>query len=96
MKKFIFLYYGYKEPTADIHEAWSQWFASIGDKLIDGGNPFGVGRDVNHAGTTDLPHDENAITGYSIINADSLDEAEKIASTCPFMSGIYVYEAMPM
>ena len=96
MKKFIFLYYGFQTPTGDIKEAWMKWFASIGDKLVDSGNPFGAGRDVTHTGTTDLPQDLNAITGYSIINADSLDEAEKIAQGCPFITGIRVYEAMPM
>ncbi len=96
MKKFVFLYYGYETPTQDIKEAWMNWFESIGDKLIDGGNPFGAGRDVSRSGTTDLPHDMNAITGYSIIRAESLDEAEKIAQTCPFMAGIRVYEAMAM
>ena len=33
-----------------------------------------------------------SITGYSIINAESLDEAEKIAQENPFIAGIRVYE----
>jgi len=33
-----------------------------------------------------------AITGYSIINAESLDDAEKIAQDNPFIASILVYE----
>ena len=33
-----------------------------------------------------------SITGYSIINAESLDEAEKIARDNPFIASIRVYE----
>ncbi len=33
-----------------------------------------------------------SITGYSIINADSLDDAEKIAQDDPFIASIRVYE----
>ena len=37
-----------------------------------------------------------SITGYSIINAESLDEAEKIARGNPFIASIRVYEIMTM
>ncbi len=33
-----------------------------------------------------------SITGYSIINAESLNEAEKIAQENPFIASIRVYE----
>jgi len=36
----------------------------------------------------------DSITGYSIINADSIDEAEKIAQDNPFIASIRVYEIM--
>jgi hypothetical protein len=36
----------------------------------------------------------DSITGYSIINAKSLEEAEKIASDNPFIASIRVYEIM--
>ena len=34
----------------------------------------------------------DSITGYSIINADSLEEAEQIAKANPFIASIRVYE----
>ena len=35
-----------------------------------------------------------SITSYSIINAESLDEAEKIARDNPFIASIRIYEIM--
>ena len=57
-------------------EAWNKWFASIGDKLVDAGNPFGNGREITHGGTEELQIGLESITGYLIINTDSMDEAE--------------------
>ncbi len=96
MKKFVFLYYGFGEPTKENKEAWGKWFASVGDKFVDSGNPFGPGREITPESTKELSPDKEAIAGYSIINAENLDEAEKIAKTCPIITGLRVYEAMTM
>ncbi len=96
MKKFVFLYYGFESPTQEIKDAWSNWFASLGDKMVDSGNPLGTGREITHNGTKELSLDKGAITGYSIINAESIDEAEEIAKGCPFITSVRVYEAVSM
>ncbi|MFV1969485.1 MAG: hypothetical protein ACC683_00620 [Acidimicrobiia bacterium] len=96
MKKYVFLHQGFVPPTPEIGEAWGAWFTSIADKIVDSGSPFGSAREITKDGTTDLPLDLDALTGYTIINAADLDEATEIASTCPFISGIRVYEAMSM
>ena len=36
------------------------------------------------------------MTGYTLINAQDIDEAEKIALSHPSVESILVYEAMPM
>lgn len=96
MKKFVFLTYGYETPTQEIMDAWSNWFASIGDKILDSGNPFGPGREISHEGIKELPHNKEAITGYMIINAENIDAAVQIAKDCPIITSIRVYEAMSM
>ena len=96
MKKFVFLYYGFEPPTEEIKDAWKSWFASIGDKIVDSGNPFGAGREITPKGSQELSLDNGAITGYSIINAESIDEAEEIAKGCPSATGVRVYEAVSM
>ena len=94
MKKFVFLTYGYREPTQEIMEAWGKWFASIGDKMVDSGNPFGPGREISHSGTKELPLGMESLTGYTVIRATNMGEAEKIAKSCPMITSVRVYEAM--
>jgi hypothetical protein len=96
MKKFVFLYYGFEPLTEELKETWGKWFQSIGDKMVDGGNPFATGREITHKGIQELPLGKESITGYSIINAGSLDEAEEIARGCPIIMGIRVYETTSM
>jgi hypothetical protein len=94
MKKFLFLHYGFESPTQEIMDAWNNWFVSIGDKMVDRGGPCAAGREITRTGTKDMPLDKEALTGYLIINADNMDEAEKIAKDCPMITSIRVYEVM--
>ena len=64
--------------------------------MVDADNPFVSGREISDTRTKDLPLGTESITGYSIINAESLDDAEKIAHSCPYIASIRVYEAMEM
>ena len=96
MKKFIIFHYGYENPTPEIMGAWSKWFESIGDKMVDPGSPLGPGKEISASGTKELPLGLESLTGYTVINADSFDEAEKIAKSCPFITSVRVYEAMSM
>ena len=92
MQKFMFLHYGFETPTAAIEEAWGKWFASIADRMVDSGSPFKSGREVSGSGTKDLPLGMDSLTGYTIISAANLDEAEKIAKGCPMIKYVRVYE----
>ena len=98
MKKFVLLYTGTRDqaPTDESIAAWSEWFGSLGDKLVDAGNPFGQGREVSAGNTTELSPSADGVTGYTLINAQDIDEAEKIALSHPTVPSIQVFEAMPM
>lgn len=96
MKKFVLLYVGHQTITHEIREAWGNWFASIAAHVVDSGNPFGAGREISPEGTRELPLGSESLTGYTLIHADSLDAAERIAQTCPIVSGVRVYEALSM
>ena len=98
MKKFVLLYTGTRDqaPTDESTAAWGEWFASLGDKVVDAGNPFGQGREVSAGNTTELSPSAAGVTGYTLINAQDIDEAEKIALAHPTVESILVYEAMPM
>ena len=78
--------------------AWNKWFGQLGDKVTDAGNPFkDGGKAVEKSGVTTI---ENfPATGYSIVKADSMDEATGLAKDCPALESggaVRVYEAMPM
>ena len=91
MKKFMLLHFGFEKPTPEIMKAWQAWFASIADKQVDQGG-FAGGREISKSGTKELSWSSDSITGYNIIEADSLDAAEKIARNNPFVASIRVYE----
>ena len=94
MKKFVLLHYGFKKPTPEIMAAWGKWFESMKHKTIDMGGHFSGGREISKAGIKDLPLGLESITGFTIVSADSLDDAEKMAQSNPYISSIRVYEVM--
>lgn len=96
MKKFVLMYVGMWEHTPEVMNGWTKWFEVLGDRVVDSGNPFGPGKEITKTGTIDLPQDENAIVGYTIINAQSLEEVEELAKDCPIITSVKIYEAMPM
>jgi hypothetical protein len=93
MKKFVLITIGFTQPTQEIMESWMQWFKSIEDKIID---QIGLrnGKEVTKNGITELPMDKDAITGYIVINAENIEEAIKIAQSCPMITSTKVYEVM--
>ena len=95
MKKFVFLHFGFEEPTPEIMKAWMAWFESIADKQVDQGG-FTGGREISKSGTRDLPWDMESITGYNIIEAESLEAAEELAQSNPFIASIRIYEVRSM
>jgi hypothetical protein len=60
---------------------WQDWFGGLGDSLVD------VGRAVtDYASAGEVGGSDSHFVAYSVINADSLDDALAIAKTCPVMS----------
>ncbi len=91
MKKFIFLHYGFEKPTPEIMAAWGKWFESTKDNTVNSLG-FSGGREISKAGIKELPLGPESITGISIVRAGSLDDAQKMAKSNPYISSIRVYE----
>jgi hypothetical protein len=91
LKKFVLLSYGYKTPTPEIMTAWSKWFEGIKGNIVDMAG-FGSGREISKDGSKELPLGLDSITGFVIVNAESLEAAEKMAQSNPYISSIRVYE----
>ncbi|HTE57818.1 MAG TPA: hypothetical protein VK694_03655 [Verrucomicrobiae bacterium] len=99
MGKYVYIYYAGSASDGGNAEEWGKWFGELGDKLVDGGNPFAEGgKAVNKDGVMEV-HNPPA-TGYSIVSADSMDDAVKLSKGCPLLSSkdgaVCVYEALPM
>jgi hypothetical protein len=94
MKKFVLLHYGFEKPTPQIMAAWGKWFESIKDNIVDMGGHFTGGREISKARTKNLPLGPESITGFTIVSAKSLDDADKMAQSNPYILSIRVYEVM--
>jgi hypothetical protein len=72
-----------------MYEAFREWQARFGDKIVDLGGRLGEGRLVSMSAKIDGPYVEikELIGGYMIVSAESLDEAADIARGCPGLVG---------
>ena len=95
MKKFLLLVHGEMGRTPEFQQAHQEWWSSIRDHVVDSGNPLFNGRNVARDRTvTDITADGSAALGYSIVQAESIDDAVALLAECPM--DMWVYEAMPM
>lgn len=96
MKKFLFVYNASPEPGTETDQDWMNWFGTIGENLVDVGNPFNGGKLVKGGESSDLSSFADFVGGYSLISAADIDEAVSIAKGCPSAAGVRVFEAIPM
>ena len=95
MGKFVLLYTGSgtpetEEEQAEAMAAWGAWYEAMGEAITDGGNPFSASKSVTKSGISDGPVSSPAITGYTIIEADSLENA---AAKAESHNGTVAYHA---
>jgi hypothetical protein len=88
---------GTPAQQARVMKQWTTWFAKLGQAIIDPGNPFTgkVNKVKPDGGVARGPVGQRA-SGYSIIEAPTLDAATKLARGCPVIKGggqVAVYEA---
>lgn len=103
MTKYILAYHGKpdiqtKEQGADHMAAWQAWMAGLGDAVVDPGMPVSISKIVSVTGVADNGG-ANPLTGITIIDVPTMEEAIEIAQRCPHVSGdgtIEVAQAMLM
>ena len=104
MPKFLLAYHGggmaeTEEEQTAVMAAWGAWMEGLGPALEDPGNPAGATRTIESDGSVSDGGGANPVTGYSIIAAESLDDAVSLSKDNPiFESGgsIEVIEAVEM
>ena len=98
MATYLFAYVGGDQPDSEeagqaSMNAWMAWMGGIGEALKDPGNPIGPSAAISADGT--VIETTAGITGYSVVTADSLDDALEIAKGCPHLEAngrVEVYE----
>ena len=104
MAKFALIFHGggtpeTEEEGAKVMAAWGAWMDGLGTALLDPGNPFGGSTTVKADGSTTAGGGANPATGYTLIDADSLDAAVAFAKGCPILDAggsVEVAEALDM
>lgn len=100
MAKYLITYSGGAQPdnmtdeqSSAVMDAWNAWYGGLGDAVIDFGNPTGPSRVIGPGGS--VSEGGPGITGYSLISADSLDDAAAACQNHPHLDAggtITVYE----
>jgi hypothetical protein len=74
-----------EEEGARVMAAWGAWYEKLGGALVDGGNPIGPVKGITPDGT--VSDVDGGPTGYTIVSADSMDQAVEMAAGCPILEG---------
>jgi hypothetical protein len=99
--KYLLLYYGGGMPEgaaaqARVLKQWEKWYGKLGPAVVDGGNPMsGAVNKIRADGSSSKGAIGKRATGYSIIEAPTLDKATKLSKGCPILKSggeIAVYE----
>jgi len=98
MAKFVYIYTGggmpeNEEEGARLMKQWQDFLGGFGGDLVDIGAPFGASQSVAGNGAA------TKATGYSVVNAASIDDAVARAKACPIFDrggNVEVYEAIQM
>ena len=100
MSKFVYIFSGgtmaaTPQEQEAVMQEWGAWFGTMGAALLEEGNPFGSSATVSADGlATGAP-----ATGYTVIDAASLQDATDRAKGCPVLTtggSVQVYEALQM
>lgn len=103
MTQFVFVYLGGNQPSSPEEgkkhfTKYMEWLASLGDAVLSPMLPLKDTSTVSPDGTI-REGGSSAMSGFSIIQADSIKDALAIAQACPFLEiggSLEVSELMQM
>lgn len=103
MPKYLLIYHGKPdlqtpEDGQKHMEKWKAWSAGLGDAVVDPGLPVGMSKTITATGVEDHGG-SNPTSGMTVLQADTMEAAIKLAQGCPHLSGtgtIEIAEAMDM
>lgn len=100
MPDFLYVYHGGKRPETPAEQeavmaAWGKWMEDNGKAMVNPGNPVGMSKTVHAKGVTDNGG-ANPSSGFTIVRADTMDGALKIAKGCPILAAGGTVEVAPI
>ena len=103
MSQFVLVYLGGNQPSnpeeAENHfSKYVKWLSSLGDSVVSPTIPLKNTNTVSPDGTV-REGGSSAMSGFTIIKADSMEAALSIAQACPFLEiggSLEVSELMQM
>ncbi len=102
MGNYLLLYHGGTQPStpeegAEVMTAWTNWFTTLAGAVVDPGNPTSTTKTISPSGSVD--ESGSAVNGYSVVSAESFDQAVGLATSCPhrtFGGSIEVVQVDPI
>ncbi len=90
MAQYLIIYTGGNQPTSPDEGRkhfiqYQAWLRDLGDAVVSAMNPIRDTHTISPDGTI-KPGSQLAMSGYTIIQANSIDEALELAKTSPFLA----------
>ncbi len=90
MANFMIAYYGGRQPSSKEEGMaqmgqWKAWAEGLGDQVVNPGTPLMSTKIVTSSDVQD-ENDPNAMKGFAVVKADSIEAAVEIAKADPFLN----------
>ena len=92
MARYVLIYTGGMgmEASPDVQQKimaeWGAWYTRMGASIVDGGAPFAESKHLKGNGIEDGPIGDTPATGYTVIEAGSLDAAAAACEDHPHLN----------
>jgi hypothetical protein len=103
MPNFMIAYLGGRKAATPEEGAahmgrWKEWVANLGDAVVNPGTPLMQTKFLIEGGGEADIMDGLPLTGFSVVKAEDMDSAMKMASGCPFleMGSLQISQMMEM
>ena len=89
MSQYVIVYFGGDPPSSPEEgkqhfSKYMEWLASLGDAAVSPANPLKNTHTINPDGTA-TTGGTSTMSGYTIVEADSMEAALSMAQACPFL-----------
>ncbi len=89
MANFMIAYYGGKQPSSKEEGMaqmgkWKAWVEGLGEKVINPGTPL-MGTKIVTSNDVQDENAPNALKGFAVVKAESIEAAIEIAKSDPFL-----------